>query len=34
MRKILILGGTGDAVKLATKLESIPQIEVISSLAG
>jgi len=34
MRKVLILGGTGDAVKLATQLESIPNIEVISSLAG
>jgi precorrin-6A/cobalt-precorrin-6A reductase len=34
MKKILILGGTGDAVKLATKLVAIPEIEVISSLAG
>jgi len=34
MRKVLILGGTGDAVKLATQLENIPNIEVISSLAG
>lgn len=34
MKKILILGGTGDAVKLATKLEATPKIAVISSLAG
>ncbi len=34
MRKVLILGGTGDAVKLATKSANIPEIEVISSLAG
>ncbi len=34
MKKILILGGTGDAVKLAAKLATIPEIEVISSLAG
>jgi len=34
MKKVLILGGTGDAVKLAAKLVTIPQIEVISSLAG
>ena len=34
MKKILILGGTGDAVKLAAKLAHIPEIEVISSLAG
>jgi precorrin-6A/cobalt-precorrin-6A reductase len=34
MKKVLILGGTGDAVKLAAKLASIPEIEVISSLAG
>lgn len=34
MKKILILGGTGDAVKLAAKLATIPKIEVISSLAG
>jgi precorrin-6A/cobalt-precorrin-6A reductase len=34
MKKVLILGGTGDAVKLAAKLATIPQIEVISSLAG
>ncbi len=31
--KVLILGGTGDAVKLAAKLVSIP-VEVITSLAG
>ena len=34
MKKILILGGTGDAVKLAAKLAPIPDIEIISSLAG
>ncbi|MBD2189147.1 cobalt-precorrin-6A reductase [Pseudanabaena mucicola] len=34
MRKVLILGGTGDAVKLAAKLATIDDIEVISSLAG
>ncbi|MEA5488315.1 MULTISPECIES: cobalt-precorrin-6A reductase [Pseudanabaena] len=34
MQKILILGGTGDAVKLAAKLATNPKLEVISSLAG
>jgi precorrin-6A/cobalt-precorrin-6A reductase len=34
MKKVLILGGTGDAVKLAAKLATIPETEVISSLAG
>ena len=34
MKKILILGGTGDAVKLAARLAIFPEIEVISSLAG
>ena len=34
MKKVLILGGTGDAVKLAAKLATIPEIELISSLAG
>jgi precorrin-6A/cobalt-precorrin-6A reductase len=34
MKKILILGGTGDAVKLAANLAINPEIEVISSLAG
>ncbi|WP_271253631.1 cobalt-precorrin-6A reductase [Pseudanabaena sp. Chao 1811] len=34
IKKVLILGGTGDAVKLAAKLVDIPTIEVISSLAG
>ncbi len=34
MKKVLILGGTGDAVKLADQLVNIPEIEVISSLAG
>ena len=34
MKKILILGGTGDAVKLAAKLATVLEIEIISSLAG
>jgi precorrin-6A/cobalt-precorrin-6A reductase len=34
MKKVLILGGTGDAVKLAARLAVIPELEVISSLAG
>jgi precorrin-6A/cobalt-precorrin-6A reductase len=34
LKKVLILGGTGDAVKLAAQLAHIPTIEVISSLAG
>lgn len=32
--KVLILGGTGDAVKLAAKLASIPDLEITTSLAG
>ncbi|AFY74238.1 precorrin-6x reductase [Synechococcus sp. PCC 7502] len=32
--KVLVLGGTGDAVKLAAKLAHIPELEIISSLAG
>jgi precorrin-6A/cobalt-precorrin-6A reductase len=32
--KVLILGGTGDAVKLAAKLVNIPKLEIITSLAG
>jgi precorrin-6A/cobalt-precorrin-6A reductase len=34
MKRILILGGTGDAVKLAAELVPMSGIEVISSLAG
>ena len=34
MKRVLILGGTGDAVKLAARLAVNPEIEVISSLAG
>jgi precorrin-6A/cobalt-precorrin-6A reductase len=34
MKRVLILGGTGDAVKLAAKLAIFPEIKVISSLAG
>ena len=33
MKRVLILGGTGDAVELATRAAQIPGIEVISSLA-
>jgi precorrin-6A/cobalt-precorrin-6A reductase len=32
--KVLILGGTGDAVKLAAKLAIMPELEIITSLAG
>jgi precorrin-6A/cobalt-precorrin-6A reductase len=34
MKRVLILGGTGDATALATEAAKIPGIEVISSLAG
>jgi precorrin-6A/cobalt-precorrin-6A reductase len=34
MKRVLILGGTGDATALATAAAQIPGIEVISSLAG
>lgn len=34
MKRILILGGTGDAIELATKLITLPHLEVITSLAG
>ncbi|NJR38679.1 MAG: cobalt-precorrin-6A reductase [Leptolyngbyaceae cyanobacterium CSU_1_4] len=34
MKRVLILGGTGDAVELANRAAEIPGIEVISSLAG
>jgi precorrin-6A/cobalt-precorrin-6A reductase len=34
MKKVLILGGTSDAVLLSEKAAQIPDIEVISSLAG
>jgi precorrin-6A/cobalt-precorrin-6A reductase len=34
MKRVLVLGGTGDAVSLATQASKIPGIEVISSLAG
>jgi precorrin-6A/cobalt-precorrin-6A reductase len=34
MKRLLILGGTGDAVKLATLAMSLPGLEVISTLAG
>jgi precorrin-6A/cobalt-precorrin-6A reductase len=34
MKRLLILGGTGDAVELARQAINIPGLEVISSLAG
>ncbi|MEC4819034.1 MAG: cobalt-precorrin-6A reductase [Scytonema sp. PMC 1069.18] len=34
MKRLLILGGTGDASELATKAAAIPGVEVITSLAG
>jgi precorrin-6A/cobalt-precorrin-6A reductase len=34
MKRLLILGGTGDAVALAKQAAQIPHIEVITSLAG
>ena len=34
MAKVLILGGTGDAIALAAQASEMPQIEVITSLAG
>lgn len=34
MKKVLILGGTGEATQLAASSATIPQIEIISSLAG
>ena len=34
MKRLLILGGTGDGVELAIQATKIPGVEVISSLAG
>jgi precorrin-6A/cobalt-precorrin-6A reductase len=34
MKRVLILGGTGDAAILATRIAQIPDFEVITSLAG
>ncbi|BAY26943.1 precorrin-6x reductase [Calothrix sp. NIES-2100] len=34
MKRVLILGGTGDAAKLAARVATIPGIEAIASLAG
>ncbi|MBW4631536.1 MAG: cobalt-precorrin-6A reductase [Iphinoe sp. HA4291-MV1] len=34
MKRLLILGGTGDAAELAAKASAIPEVEVITSLAG
>jgi precorrin-6A/cobalt-precorrin-6A reductase len=33
-KRLLILGGTGDAAELAARASQIPEIEVVSSLAG
>jgi precorrin-6A/cobalt-precorrin-6A reductase len=34
MKKVLILGGTGEATQLAASCATIPKVEIISSLAG
>jgi precorrin-6A/cobalt-precorrin-6A reductase len=34
MKRVLILGGTGDAVQLAARAAALPGVEVITSLAG
>ncbi|GAB4300146.1 MAG: cobalt-precorrin-6A reductase [Oscillatoriaceae cyanobacterium] len=34
IKRVLILGGTGDAVELATRVAEIPGVQVITSLAG
>jgi precorrin-6A/cobalt-precorrin-6A reductase len=34
MKRLLILGGTGDAARLAAEAVKLPQLEVISTLAG
>jgi precorrin-6A/cobalt-precorrin-6A reductase len=34
MKRVLILGGTGDAAALAAKAAQLPDLEIISSLAG
>jgi precorrin-6A/cobalt-precorrin-6A reductase len=34
MKRVLILGGTGDAVQLAAQVAALPGVEVITSLAG
>jgi precorrin-6A/cobalt-precorrin-6A reductase len=34
MKRLLILGGTGDAVKLAAQTVKLPELETITSLAG
>lgn len=34
MRRVLILGGTGDATALTARLKNIPGVEAIASLAG
>ncbi len=34
MKRVLILGGTGDAIALAAKASKIPNVEILTSLAG
>ncbi|MDZ7962738.1 MAG: cobalt-precorrin-6A reductase [Aulosira sp. DedQUE10] len=34
MRRVLILGGTGDAAEIAARVSTIPAVEAIASLAG
>ncbi|MCY7320674.1 MAG: cobalt-precorrin-6A reductase, partial [Phormidesmis sp. CAN_BIN36] len=34
MKRVLILGGTGDAAALAAKASQIPNVEIVTSLAG
>ena len=34
MQRLLILGGTGDAIELAARVANLPGLEVITSLAG
>ena len=34
MKRVLIFGGTGDAAQLAAQVAALPEVEVISSLAG
>jgi precorrin-6A/cobalt-precorrin-6A reductase len=34
MKRVLILGGTGDAAQLAAQIAALPGVEVITSLAG
>jgi precorrin-6A/cobalt-precorrin-6A reductase len=34
MKRVLILGGTRDAAQLAARIATLPDVEVITSLAG